>query len=106
MPMGDSVPLGVIRLISSPTNAPSCLAISSPITMPPSAAPSWVPRSARLPRVTAAAIPVTVGSSFGSMPLTLMKTSRARVRASALPTIAGAAASTRGKAVSLRASAS
>ena len=63
-------------------------------------------RSARLPPRTADATSVTCCSRSGSIPLTLMNASPLRVVASALPRMDGAAATTRGKAASLRASAS
>ena len=104
-PIGDSVPLCVTSTISSPTNAPSRSATPSPMTIPPKASSPADTTSSRLPCVTASATSVTRASSSGSIPLMLTNTSPMRVRASALPWIAGAAAATPSTASSVRASA-
>ena len=102
IPIGDKTELcGVSTDTVSPTNAPSDTATPEPMTTPPRSAPDGTAfKASRLPCRTARATSVTCASSSGSMPLREMNASPPRAVATAFPTIAGAAPTTPGTAVS------
>ncbi len=104
MPIGESVPCGVISVTRSPSFTPSWLARSSPIRMAGGSSSLSCASASRLPCFIASLIAVTVGSSAGSIPFTLMNACESPAVTSALPKMVGAAPTTPGTCRSFSAS--
>ena len=96
MPIGESVPCGVRSVTESPMPTPSCAARSFPSRIASGASGFGARSASRLPCCIARPMSVTVGSSAGSIPFTVMNCSLRAAEMSALPLIAGAAPTTCG----------
>ena len=94
IPIGDSVPSGVITVTESPTARPRSLARSTPTRMPGTSSAERASKSSTRPAVIERPRSVTSGSSAGSMPLSVTNASPRSVRSNALPRTAGAAPTT------------